>query len=183
MMTDSPRRGARVRAMLTLALFFLFALTPVARAGVIAADEGDSAEHPNGFKAVHKVGELSTGSAQVFVAVGTIPPGMSTGRHLHEIDEEILYVLEGELTVVVGDDTFTAGVGETVFVPAATWMELANRSDQTARALLVIPRAEAERCFRIIHGVKVEEMSESETQEAMGLCHIQMPAPPAGAQD
>jgi uncharacterized RmlC-like cupin family protein len=168
--------------MVALALSLAVA-PPAASARVIGADEGDSAEQPNGFKAVHKVGELSTGSSQVFVAVGTIPPGMSTGRHLHEIDEEIIYVLEGELTVVLGDETATAGVGDTVFVPVATWMEVANRSEAPVRAVVIVPRAEAERCYRVLHGVEVEGMTETEMQEAVVLCHLQTAPPPAGAEE
>lgn len=145
---------------------------------VVAADEGDRGELPNGFSAVHKVGELSTGSSQAFVAVGTIPPGMATGRHLHEVDEEILYVLEGELTVVAGEKTMTAGPGETIFVAAKTWMELSNQSDVPARAVLFIPRAEAERCFRLVHGIGVDTMTESDRQEAFAACKMQLAQPP-----
>lgn len=183
MMPNPSRRYHRGLALAVLASLLVAALAPVAESRVIGADEGDRGELPNGFSAIHKVGELSTGSSQVFVAVGTIPPGMSTGRHLHEVDEEILYILEGELTLTLGDESVTAGPGETAFVPAGTWMELANRSSSTARALLIIPRAEAERCFRLIHGVKVEEMTESEKKEAHALCKLRVPAPPTEEGD
>jgi quercetin dioxygenase-like cupin family protein len=184
---SSSVRSSRVPlavAPLALLSALLLALVPappaLAAAGsrLIAAGEGDAVSLPNGFRAVHKVGELSTGSTQVFVAEGSIPPGMSTGRHLHEIDEEIVYVLEGELTVVLGEQTVTAGPGDTVFVAAGTWMELSNQSSSAARAVLVIPRAEAERCFRVLHGVRVDEMSESEQREALASCRLQQAAPP-----
>lgn len=173
--------GMSGKIRLAVVALFLLAFATVASAGeprVIGADEGDTGERPNGFKAVHKVGGISTGSEQVFVAVGTIPAGMSTGRHLHEIDEEILYVLEGEITAILGEQTMTAGAGETVFVPAGTWMELSNQSDATVRILLVIPRAEAETCFRLLHGIEVDDMTDAEKQAAFDLCKMKVPPPP-----
>lgn len=173
--------GMSGKTRFAVAALILFAFAAVASAGeprVIGADEGDTGQRPNGFKAVHKVGGVSTGSEQVFVAVGTIPAGMSTGRHLHEIDEEILYVLEGEITATLGEETLTAGPGETIFVPAGTWMDLANQSDAPARVLLVIPRAEAETCFRLLHGIEVDGMTDAEKQAAFDLCKLKVPPPP-----
>jgi mannose-6-phosphate isomerase-like protein (cupin superfamily) len=44
-------------------------------------------------------------------------PGFDTGLHVHERLEETWFVLSGELDFRVGDQTFTAGPGATVFVP------------------------------------------------------------------
>lgn len=173
-----------VRLLVSVCFLFLFAaLASAGEPRVIGADEGDTGQRPNGFKAVHKVGGISTGSEQVFIAVGTIPPGMSTGLHLHEVDEEILYVLEGEISATLDEETLTAGPGETIFVPAGTWMNLANGSDAPARVVLVIPRAEAETCFRLLHGIGVEDMTDTEKQEAFDLCKIRMPEPPAADKE
>lgn len=179
-MTTESTRAARFLLSGAALCLLLSTATPLTagESHLIAADEGDAATLADGFRAVHKVGALSTGSSQVFVAVGHIPPGMSTGRHLHEIDEEILYVLEGELTVVMGEEIVTAGPGDTVFVAAQTWMELSNQSSSAAKAVLIIPRAEAEHCFRLVHGIGVETMSDGDKQAAMATCKIQMAPPP-----
>jgi DNA-binding transcriptional MerR regulator len=41
-------------------------------------------------------------------------------RHLHSTQDEWIYVLEGKVELAVGDRTFTAGEGESVFIPRAT---------------------------------------------------------------
>ncbi|HIY66707.1 MAG TPA: cupin domain-containing protein, partial [Candidatus Agrococcus pullicola] len=44
-------------------------------------------------------------------------PGARTPLHLHTRYEERLYILEGEATVWLGDETLTLGVGDFVKIP------------------------------------------------------------------
>jgi DNA-binding transcriptional MerR regulator len=41
-------------------------------------------------------------------------------RHLHASQDEWIYVLDGEVEIAVGDRTFIAGEGQSVFIPRAT---------------------------------------------------------------
>ena len=74
-------------------------------------------------------------------------PGFDTGLHVHERLEEIWYVLEGELEFRVGDDTFVAAAGATVFVPPHVPHAFANRSNQPARFLLTMSPPGHDRYF------------------------------------
>lgn len=66
----------------------------------------------------------------------TIQPGDDGPPvHTHVDQEEAFYVLEGELTLVVGDDIFEAGPGTFALVPAGWRHGFANRSNQVARVL------------------------------------------------
>ncbi|HVS64388.1 MAG TPA: cupin domain-containing protein, partial [Thermoanaerobaculia bacterium] len=78
---------------------------------VIAAGEGHVGVSPNGVQTRFKVGSVSTGASQVTVAVGVIPPGHVSPMHLHEIDEEVVYVLQGELTAILDGEEYTVGPG------------------------------------------------------------------------
>lgn len=118
---------------------------------VIAADEGVVGSGANGFDAQFKVGSISTGSSMLYVATGVVPPDSETPPHLHEIDEEVIYVLEGEITLRLNDEVHTIGAGGTAFIPPGTWMQLSNRSAQPARLLGILSRAEVERCFRALY--------------------------------
>lgn len=115
---------------------------------VIPPDGGDTGTGPNGVVAKFKVGSISTGSSQLQLGTGIVPPGASVPVHLHEIDEEILYVLEGTLIVTLDDKEYVADAGTTVFIPPKTWMAYANRSNAPAKLLGVLPRGELEECFR-----------------------------------
>ena len=45
------------------------------------------------------------------------PKGREPSRHLHRNDDEGFYVLEGEVTFYVGEETYGAGPGTFVFLP------------------------------------------------------------------
>jgi mannose-6-phosphate isomerase-like protein (cupin superfamily) len=45
------------------------------------------------------------------------PPGFSPPLHVHTHEDETFWILEGELTVVCGEETIAAGPGAMVFLP------------------------------------------------------------------
>lgn len=74
-------------------------------------------------------------------------PGFDTGLHVHERLEETWFVLSGELDFRVGDQTFTAGPGATVFVPPHVPHAFANRSATDATFLLTLSPPGHDRYF------------------------------------
>jgi mannose-6-phosphate isomerase-like protein (cupin superfamily) len=57
----------------------------------------------------------STGGA--FSLFEEVPPLLDTPLHVHEREDELFYVLEGEHVYQVGDETFQVGPGGMVFAP------------------------------------------------------------------
>src|SRR5689334_17039569 len=64
-----------------------------------------------------------------------IPP------HVHTEHDETIYVVEGELGVSLGDETFTATAGTSFSVPINVPHSVWNETDQQARFLNVIAPA------------------------------------------
>ena len=62
----------------------------------------------------------------------TIPPGFSTGLHVHRVQEETFYVLEGECEWQVGDDRVRATPGTYLFLPPGVPHNIANASGTIA---------------------------------------------------
>ena len=73
-------------------------------------------------------GVLLRGHPMVFLVTGehtrhtsmfdwTIPAGFATGRHVHRVQEETFYVLEGECEWHVGEKTIRAMPGTYLFIP------------------------------------------------------------------
>lgn len=93
---------------------------------VIGPEEAHVSVLPMGVRTAFMVGSVSTGASQLFLAKASLPPGHETPTHLHEIGEEVVYVLEGELTAILEGEEHAVGQGGTVFVPPGTWMALAN---------------------------------------------------------
>lgn len=74
-------------------------------------------------------------------------------RHSHPSFDEAWYVLEGELTLVVGEETITAGVGTFVHVPGAAPHTFANRGGAPVRFLGLIVPGGFERYFGEVGGI------------------------------
>jgi mannose-6-phosphate isomerase-like protein (cupin superfamily) len=90
------------------------------------------------------------GSEQIAVNVRILEPGMAnvppggdpTRGHSHVTVEEIYFVLEGEITVKLGDDVETLGPRDAVLIPATTPRAAANEGDAPAVLLMISPRVQ-----------------------------------------
>ncbi len=65
------------------------------------------------------------------------PPGSGSPTQWHKRTTLILYVLEGSLTLHVGDETFQTGPGGYAYVPPGTIYAIANQSAAPLRYLTV----------------------------------------------
>jgi quercetin dioxygenase-like cupin family protein len=68
----------------------------------------------------------------------TLPAGFSTGRHVHRVQEETFYVLEGECRWQIGEQTIAAKAGTYVFIPPGVPHNIANASDKPARMIMTV---------------------------------------------
>ena len=68
---------------------------------------------------------------------GTVPPNVGQPPHIHRFEDEVFHVLQGEITIQVGDDSYTAKAGTTAFLPKGIPHAYHNHSDQEAHALVI----------------------------------------------
>ncbi len=69
-----------------------------------------------GALAVIKAGAADTGGRMAIVEV-TEPPGAEAPLHVHHREDEAFWILEGDVTLRVGDRTIEAHAGDYVFGP------------------------------------------------------------------
>ncbi len=99
--------------------------------------DGKDLTNPIGGGLVVKVRDADTAGAYS-VHDNTIPPGSPGPRpHIHHRHEEAFYVLEGELTVRVGQRKIVAPVGSFVVVPRGMVHQPSNPGPLPTRVLLV----------------------------------------------
>ena len=77
----------------------------------------------------------------------TIPAGFSTGLHVHRVQEETFYVLEGEITFTVNGERVVAKAGTFANMPVGTPHSFRNESDRPARMLISVAPAGLEQMF------------------------------------
>jgi quercetin dioxygenase-like cupin family protein len=68
----------------------------------------------------------------------TVPPRFSTGRHVHRVQEETFYVLEGECEWQIGEEIVRALPGTFVFIPPGVPHNIANVTDKPARVIMTV---------------------------------------------
>ena len=76
------------------------------------------------------------------------PGGTAPQPHLHREMEEMFYVLEGEVEILVGDQTVQGQPGAFVLVPRSTVHTFANKGTQPAKLLVMFcPGGSREKYF------------------------------------
>ncbi|MGA8667929.1 MAG: cupin domain-containing protein [Candidatus Dormiibacterota bacterium] len=75
---------------------------------------------------------------QLSVMESTYPPGLSVPSHHHPDEDEMFYVLAGEMQGFCDDSVWTATAGTFVFVPRDRPHGFVVTSDVPARALVIV---------------------------------------------
>lgn len=78
----------------------------------------------------------------------TIPAGFATGLHVHRVQEETFYLLEGECEWWVGERVVRATPGTFLFVPPGVPHNITNVSAAPARVLMTVSPPGHEHYFK-----------------------------------
>ncbi|HEX2172424.1 MAG TPA: cupin domain-containing protein [Dehalococcoidia bacterium] len=78
------------------------------------------------------------GVTSFFIGDSLLAPGSGVPLHTHPI-EEVLIALEGDVTVVAGDETIQLSAEEAVVVPPGVPHKFQNRSGSQARLMSAAP--------------------------------------------
>lgn len=68
----------------------------------------------------------------------TVPAHFSTGRHVHRVQEETFFVIEGECEWQIGEKTVKAVPGTFVFIPPGVPHNIANFTDTPSRVIMTV---------------------------------------------
>jgi mannose-6-phosphate isomerase-like protein (cupin superfamily) len=90
----------------------------------------------------------SSFNGSVSIVEHALEPGtLGAPLHCHSREDEISYVLEGELTVMLGDEVVTAEVGSYLFKPRGQFHAFWNAGTKSLRMIEVISPGGFERYF------------------------------------
>ena len=128
------------------------------------------------------VGEQTGGA---YGLVETAAPAGSSGPppHVHPGEDEAFFVLEGEVTVLIGDRTLTASAGSFAFVPRGTLHTFSNPGTRETRFLAILSPAGFEKAFEEMAKVAPGGDQPPDMEGLMAIAreyNLEIPAPPAG---
>ncbi len=84
----------------------------------LASDEGEAIWFL-GARALIKAGRAQTGNAFAIVEF-TLPPGFAPPPHVHHMEDEAFYILEGSATGTCGEQRWEASPGSFIWLPRGT---------------------------------------------------------------
>ena len=90
-------------------------------------------------------GEETDGKYALWEAI--VPPGGGPPPHIHSREEEGFYLLEGEITVRLGDDRILLRAGMFANLPVGSLHSFKNESDRSAKMLISVAPAGLEKMF------------------------------------
>ena len=85
-----------------------------------------------------------------------VPPGGGPPPHVHTREEEGFFILEGEITFQIGDQTIVATAGMFANMPVGVAHSFKNESDHPARMVVTLAPAGLEKMF-LEFGVPLDE--------------------------
>lgn len=86
--------------------------------------------------------------------------------HFHYDQDEIWYILSGEFLIKIGEETFTAKAGDSVFGPRGVPHAFSKTSEGEAKMLMAFqPAGKMEAFFNAVSEGKLAKMSEKEQDD------------------
>ncbi len=106
-----------------------------------------------------KISAKDTGNnLTVFEYTGHVKGGPPL--HIHDQQDEIFFIIEGDFSFQVGDETFTLSKGDTIFLPRKVPHTFAQRSTKGKMLFLFQPSGKMEDYFRKLATFKGEPTPE-----------------------
>ena len=100
---------------------------------------------------VYKASATWTGGAYT-MHEQPFPPRVMVAPHTHEAQDQVSYVLQGELGFLVGDEEFTAPAGSCIFRPRGVRHAVWNPTDDAACMLEISSPGGAFECYFLQFG-------------------------------
>ncbi len=103
---------------------------------VLGPAEGRAYEMPE-MRAVFKADGEETGERYSVSEWWVKPHGKGPGPHLHEMEDELFYVIAGTMSVMVGGTWSDLAAGSFIRIPVGTMHDFENRTNEAAALLNV----------------------------------------------
>jgi uncharacterized cupin superfamily protein len=104
--------------------------------GVVRAGEGES-HNVFGHTLNFKTTTAELGGAGLLWELLS-PPGTMVPPHVHTVEDEFIYIAEGELEVLIGNKKYTAAAGDLIKLPKNVPHGIWQKGDTITRTLWVV---------------------------------------------
>lgn len=85
------------------------------------------------------------GSGHLDMGELAIGPNVKGPLHLHPAHEEAIYILEGPLDYILGNEDGTVNTGDVILAPAGVKHQIINSSSESKRIMFIFPTTNVQR--------------------------------------
>jgi quercetin dioxygenase-like cupin family protein len=148
-------------------------------AGVLRASEGERYAQM-GSSIIFKSLSHETGGA-AFIWENETPPGAMVPPHIHQTEDEFIYLVDGEMQVTLGEATYTVRPGDLVKMPRGVPHAIRSTGPAITKSLwTVVPAGKMEAFFRALAALPADQPPNPETFAKIFAEHDIVLLPPPG---
>lgn len=112
--------------------------------------------------------DTSTTNGDVYLVQGIMPAGSVVPVHVHELEDEIFHVLEGEVELILGETTINGKKGDIIYLPRGIKHGIRTIGTKTAKVLnYVIPGKNFEAFFDKMNRIGLDASVEEKKKIAI----------------
>jgi mannose-6-phosphate isomerase-like protein (cupin superfamily) len=98
---------------------------------ILEASEGQRIPLAGGRELTIKIDSQRTPGVRMSMVTEDLPPGAEIQVHLHQREDEIIFIRTGRGMATLGDREVAVGPGATIYAPQGVWHGLKNTGDST----------------------------------------------------
>ncbi len=106
----------------------------------------------------------------IYLVQGIMPKGSAVPLHIHELEDEIFHVMEGNVELVLGEKTIKGKKGDIIYLPRGIKHGIKTVGNETAKVLnYVIPGQNFEEFFNKMNEIELDASLEEKIK--IGIEH------------
>jgi quercetin dioxygenase-like cupin family protein len=149
-------------------------------AGVLRANEGEQLTQAGTTLTFKSLGHETGGAALIWEQQS--PPGAMVPPHIHQTEDEFIYLVEGELEVTIGETTHAVRRGDLVKMPKGVPHGIRMTGTAMTKSLwTVVPAGKMEGLFRALAALPADQPPDPAMIVKIFVEHDIVPLPPPGA--
>ena len=149
-------------------------------AGVLRVGEGEQYVQLGTTLTFKSLSRETSGAALIWEQ--QTPPGAMVPPHMHQTEDEFIYLVEGEMEATIGETTYTVRPGDLVKMPRGVPHAIRMTGTAMTKSLwTVVPAGKMESFFRVLAVLPDEPPPDPETIAKIFAEHDIVLLPPPGA--
>jgi quercetin dioxygenase-like cupin family protein len=149
-------------------------------AGILHAGEGERYFQLGTHIIFKSLSRETDGAA--FIWENETPPGAMVPPHMHQTEDEFIYLVDGEMEVTIGEVTHTVRAGDLVKMPRGVPHAIRSTGPAVTKSLwTVIPAGKMESFFRALAALPADQPPKPEVFARLFAEHDIVLLPPPGA--